>query len=85
MNQMADRFRYRGNNGQGYETRIVALPSDDPYKAYDVHFQSKRMGSDQYRDGRVIILDWQNNPWLVKVDYSNERGLFFKFIPYQDR
>ncbi|HTA83101.1 MAG TPA: hypothetical protein VK783_09215 [Bacteroidia bacterium] len=83
MGSMFEGFRYRGDNGAGYETRVVLLQTGDPNKPYEARFQSRRMGTMEYRDGRVIVLDWQNNPWVVKPEYTNDRGIIFKFHPYQ--
>jgi hypothetical protein len=83
MGNMFEGFRYRGDNGAGYETRVVLMQTGDPNRPYEARFQSRRMGTMEYHDGRVIILDWQNNPWVVKAEYTNDRGIIFKFHPYQ--
>jgi len=76
-------FAYRGDDGTNYETRIVATAVNDPKKGFDVRFQSRKIGEKDYKDGRVIILGWENHPWLVSVDYTPARGIFFTFSPYK--
>lgn len=92
-------FSYMGANGYPYQTRIVATATNDPMNPWMVRFQSRpvqergndrhygddnrRYDDDGYMDGRVIVLDWNNTPWYVDVYYSNERGIYFMFTPYQ--
>jgi len=82
IGNMFEGFRYRGDNGSGYETRVVLMQTGDPNRPYEARFQSKKIGTMEYHDGRVIILDWQNNPWVVRPEYTNDRGIIFKFHPY---
>jgi len=77
-------FSYLGSNGSNYQTRIVASATGDPNKRFEVHFQSKKLdGEDEFHNGRVVILDWNHNPWEVKVNYSNDQGIFFVLNPVQ--
>jgi len=89
-------FSYQGANGAAYQTRIVATATNDPMNRFTVRFQSKQADErgengndgryhedDGYHDGRVIILDWDHNPWQVDVYYSNEKGIYFMFSPFQ--
>jgi hypothetical protein len=80
---LLDFFSYRGNNGHNYETRVVSTPGNDPYKSFDVHFQSRKAGTEEFKKGRLIILDWNGNPLQVSVEYSNDNGIYFTFKPFQ--
>lgn len=55
-------FGYLGDNGKLYQTQIVAVPSSNPAKGYDVHFQNRLFGQGDYKEGHVIILDWRRIP-----------------------
>lgn len=81
--QFVDYFTYRGENGSNYETRVVTTPSNDPNKRIEVHFESRKVGSQEFKKGRVVVIDWDNNPWLVKVEFSNDKGVYFDYKPYQ--
>jgi hypothetical protein len=73
---------YMGNNGSKYTTKVVVTASTDPNKNYEVHFESRKLNEGDYHKGRVILLDYSMKPWLVKVDYSNDRGVYFMLSPY---
>jgi hypothetical protein len=73
---------YVGNNGSKYTTKVVVTSSTDPNKNYEVHFESRKLNEGDYHKGRVILLDYNKNPWLVKVDYSNDKGVYFILSPY---
>ncbi len=46
------------------------------------HGNDGRFRDDGFQDGRVIVLDWDRNPWTVDVYYSNDKGIYFAFTPY---
>ena len=73
---------YLGNNGVKYTTKVVVTASTDPNKNYEVHFESRKLNEGDYHKGRVILLDYSKNPWLVRVDYSNDKGVYFILSPY---
>lgn len=73
---------YMGNNGSKYTTKVVVTASTDPNKNYEVHFESRKLNEGDYHKGRVILLDYSMKPWLVKVDYSNDKGVYFIVKPY---
>lgn len=73
---------YMGNNGLKYTTKVVVTASTDPSKNYEVHFESRKLNEGDYHKGRVILLDYSKKPWLVKVDYSNDKGVYFILSPY---
>ncbi|HXP51083.1 MAG TPA: hypothetical protein VN922_14090 [Bacteroidia bacterium] len=77
-------FSYRGNNGSNYESRVIATQSDDPNKKVDVHFQSRKIGAEEFKNSRIIILDWDGNPWKVSVEFSPDSGIYFMFKPFQE-
>jgi hypothetical protein len=73
---------YMGNNGSKYTTKVVVTASTDPNKNYQVHFESRKLNEGDYHKGRVIVLDYSMHPWLVKVEYSNDKGVYFVMKPY---
>lgn len=73
---------YMGSNGSKYTTKVVVTASTDPNKNYEVHFESRKVNEGDYHKGRVIVLDYSMNPWLVKVEYSNDKGVYFVVKPY---
>jgi|GEM_PF-2105149 hypothetical protein len=77
-------FNYRGNNGSNYESRVIATQSDDPNKKVDVHFQSRKIGAEEFKNSRIIILDWDGNSWKVSVEFSPDSGIYFMFKPFQE-
>lgn len=82
--RLYESFGYTGSNGYMYQTRIVATATNDPNNPWMVRFQSKPFGQQgEYMDGRVIVMDWDNNPWIVNVYYSNDKGIYFMFTPFQ--
>jgi len=81
--QFVDWFTYRGENGSNYETRVVTTSSNDPDKRIEVHFESRKVGGEEFKKSRVVVIDWDGSPWLVKVEFSNEKGVYFKFSPFQ--
>lgn len=76
---------YMGGNGFKYTTKVVVTTSTDPNKNYEVHFESRKLNEGDYHKGRVILLDYSMKPWLVKVEYSNDRGVYFILSPFVEK